>query len=222
MATWITQPGILLNELNGKNLRNVQQYQHIIMWAPDPPNEVLVSGTLTDGITQFPKGLKYSFAGYTIPITGLNDDVDGYHPEVMNYLDSGFQLSGDEWADIDVYRKATIQDIREQSMHYTGKTWGQKGLVPFYKEGNELLFNFTITLNTLWTNPDGNQIPKILTGDFTIKVVPNLDPAVFVRKYGLRFGFVNDKSEKINTAEYESMMLAKGFDFLTIDRKLPN
>lgn len=224
MAIWITPQGIILNELNGKNARNIQRYQHIIKWSPEPLGETFVSGSITTGITQFPKGLQYQFVGYTIPITGIPTDVDTYHPQVKDYLSPSFQLQGDEWKEMymDEYVKATIADIKDSPMHYTGKTWPYRGVRGLYLNGGQLLFTFNVILNTIWNSPpDGKPVPKTTVGTFTIKMVPNSKPIEFLRKYGDNNEYTNDKSEKIGTSEYESLMIGKGFTFLQDDFTAP-
>ena len=116
-------------------------------------------------------------------------------------------------------------------MHYTGKSWGNKGIAGYYKDGNTLTFPFTVEV-TYWvyvTPPsDSNtsnasnasesssavaKVQKTISQDYYITVVPNMEPAL---KNTVTPTFKGPKV-KILIMQYKAYMISLGLDFLTID-----
>lgn len=222
MARFITREGIILNQLNGKNMRNIQQYKHVITWMFES-NEVYVSARIVDDSeTHIPKGLERIFAPTSLTLQGLPTDVDTYHPLLINYLSKNFKLDGTEYKTEDSDIKATLDDVREQDMHYTGRSWGNKGIAGYYKDGNTLSFDFQVEVT--YDKIDlitASRLRLKLLGNFTIIAVPNMNPNIFCFKYGRDNGFTDETSKKIGYDEYKTMMTDKGFNFLTIDYSKP-
>lgn len=237
MAKFVTPAGNLLNSLNSKNLRNVQNYRQTIVWSFES-NEEFISARITDeGLEHVPKGLKKTWTSTSLTLSGLPDDVDLYHPKMITYLWSGFKLDGTEFKDTNYEEKATIEDIKNQDMHYTGKSWGTKGIAGYYRDNNTLTFPFTVEV-TYWEYSDTNtasttdtannssnrpnttrtRVKKIMSQDYYITVVPNMDPALFCKKYGDAHGFKGPNGEDFNYNQYKAYMISLGLDFLTIDR----
>ncbi|ENP7034055.1 hypothetical protein ACEB11_001886 [Campylobacter coli] len=240
MAKFITPAGNLLNSLNSKNLRNVQNYRQTIVWAFESNEEFISARIIDESLEHVPKGLKKTWTSTSLTLSGLPDDVDLYHPKMKTYLWSGFKLDGTEFKDTNYEEKATIEDIKNQDMHYTGKSWGTKGIAGYYRDNNTLTFPFTVEV-TYWEYSDTNtagttgttgtannssnspnttrtRVKKIMSQDYHITVVPNMDPALFCKKYGDAHGFKGPKGEDFNYDQYKAYMVSLGLDFLTIDR----
>lgn len=240
MAKFVTPAGNLLNSLNSKNLRNVQNYRQTIVWSFETNEEFISARIVDEGLEHVPKGLKKTWTSTSLTLSGLPDDVDLYHPKMITYLWSGFKLDGTEFKDTNYEEKATIEDIKNQDMHYTGKSWGTKGIAGYYRDNNTLTFPFTVEVtyweysdtNTAGTagttgttnnssnrpNTTGTRVKKIMTQDYYITVVPNMDPALFCKKYGDAHGFKGPNGEDFNYNQYKAYMVSLGLDFLTIDR----
>lgn len=227
--TWITPSGNLLNEYNNLNLRNMQRYTHTIRWQFDSNEEFISARIIDDSETHIPKGLLYTINNNSIVIEGLPVDVDLYHPAVKTYLYSGFRLDGTEFKDDESDLKATIEDIMEQYMHYTGKSWCNKGIAGYYADNHTLIFNFTVEVNyKIYSNSENSSTSTSLTSitarserDFSMMMLLNLDPNIFCFKYGNSNDFTNDLGVKIGYDEYLEIMKSKGYDFLLIDRSDP-
>lgn len=230
MAKFVTPAGNLLNSLNSKNLRNVQNYRQTIVWAFESNEEFISARIIDEGVEHIPKGLKKTWTSTSLTLSGLPDDVDLYHPKMITYLWSGFKLDGTEFKDTNYEEKATIEDIKNQDMHYTGKSWGTKGIAGYYRDNNTLTFPFTVEV-TYWEYSDANttgttnttgtartRVKKIISQDYHITVVPNMDPALFCKKYGDAHGFKGPKGEAFNYDQYKAYMISLGLDFLAIDR----
>lgn len=230
MAKFVTPAGNLLNSLNSKNLRNVQNYRQTIVWAFESNEEFISARIIDEGVEHIPKGLKKTWTSTSLALSGLPDDVDLYHPKMITYLWSGFKLDGTEFKDTNYEEKATIEDIKNQDMHYTGKSWGTKGIAGYYRDNNTLTFPFTVEV-TYWEYSDANttgttnttgtartRVKKIISQDYHITVVPNMDPALFCKKYGDAHGFKGPNGEDFNYNQYKAYMISLGLDFLTIDR----
>ncbi|EAJ4656631.1 hypothetical protein CYA84_10710 [Campylobacter coli] len=246
MAKFVTPAGNLLNSLNSKNLRNVQNYRQTIVWSFETNEEFISARIVDEGVEHVPKGLKKTWTSTSLTLSGLPDDVDLYHPKMITYLWSGFKLDGTEFKDTNYEEKATIEDIKNQDMHYTGKSWGTKGIAGYYRDNNTLTFPFTVEV-TYWEYSDTNtagttggsgttnttgtannssnrpnttrtRVKKIISQDYHITVVPNMDPALFCKKYGDAHGFKGPKGEDFNYDQYKAYMISLGLDFLTIDR----
>lgn len=237
MAKFVTPSGNLLNSLNSKNLRNVQNYRQTIVWSFESNEEFISARIIDEGVEHVPKGLKKTWTSTSLTLSGLPDDVDLYHPKMIKYLWSGFKLDGTEFKDTNYEEKATIEDIKNQDMHYTGKSWGTKGIAGYYRDNNTLTFPFTVevtywvysdtgTSNTTGTannssnrpNTTRTRVKKIMSQDYYITVVPNMDPALFCKKYGDAHGFKGPNGEDFNYNQYKAYMISLGLDFLTIDR----
>ncbi|EAL4082577.1 hypothetical protein DFW61_09440 [Campylobacter coli] len=257
MAKFVTPAGNLLNSLNSKNLRNVQNYRQTIVWAFESNEEFISARIVDEGLEHVPKGLNKTWTSTSLTLSGLPDDVDLYHPKMVTYLWSGFKLDGTEFKDTNYEEKATIEDIKNQDMHYTGKSWGTKGIAGYYRDNNTLTFPFTVEVtyweysdtgtanttgttggsgttgaannssnrpntggstNTSGTNTTRTRVKKIISQDYHITVVPNMDPALFCKKYGDAHGFKGPKGEDFNYDQYKAYMISLGLDFLTIDR----
>lgn len=246
MAKFVTPAGNLLNSLNSKNLRNVQNYRQTIVWAFESDEEFISARIVDEGLEHVPKGLNKTWDSTSLTLSGLPDDVDLYHPKMKTYLWSGFKLDGSEFKDTNYEEKATIEDIKNQDMHYTGKSWGNKGIAGYYKDGNILTFPFTVevtywkyitppsTSNTSNTSNAGNKkstsnsntsgstptvtkVKKTISQDYYITVVPNMDPALFCKKYCDAYGFKGPNGEYFNYEQYKAYMISLGLNFLTID-----
>lgn len=239
MAKFVTPAGNLLNSLNSKNLRNVQNYRQTIVWTFESNEEFISARIIDEGVEHVPKGLKKTWTSTSLTLSGLPDDVDLYHPKMIKYLWSGFKLDGTEFKDTNYEEKATIEDIKNQDMHYTGKSWGTKGIAGYYRDNNTLTFPFTVEV-TYWEYSDANttgttnttsttnttgtagtartRVKKIISQDYHITVVPNMDPALFCKKYGNAHGFKGPKGEDFNYDQYKAYMISLGLDFLAIDR----
>lgn len=237
MAKFVTPSGNLLNSLNSKNLRNVQNYRQTIVWSFESNEEFISARIVDEGLEHVPKGLKKTWTSTSLTLSGLPDDVDLYHPKMIKYLWSGFKLDGTEFKDTNYEEKATIEDIKNQDMHYTGKSWGTKGIAGYYRDNNTLTFPFTVEV-TYWEYSDTNtagatgaannssnrpnttrtRVKKIMSQDYYITVVPNMDPALFCKKYGDAHGFKGPNGEDFNYNQYKVYMISLGLDFLTIDR----
>lgn len=246
MAKFVTPAGNLLNSLNSKNLRNVQNYRQTIVWTFETNEEFISARIVDEGVEHVPKGLKKTWTYTSLTLSGLPDDVDLYHPKMITYLWSGFKLDGTEFKDTNYEEKATIEDIKNQDMHYTGKSWGTKGIAGYYRDNNTLTFPFTVEV-TYWEysdtgttgttgttggsgttgtannssnrpNTTRTRVKKIISQDYYITVVPNMDPALFCKKYGDAHGFKGPKGEDFNYNQYKAYMVSLGLDFLTIDR----
>ncbi|EKN8003867.1 hypothetical protein PYY25_001900 [Campylobacter coli] len=240
MAKFVTPSGNLLNSLNSKNLRNVQNYRQTIVWSFETNEEFISARIVDEGVERVPKGLKKTWTSTSLTLSGLPDDVDLYHPKMITYLWSGFKLDGTEFKDTNYEEKATIEDIKNQDMHYTGKSWGTKGIAGYYRDNNTLTFPFTVEV-TYWEysdtgttgatgttgtannssnrpNTTRTRVKKIISQDYHITVVPNMDPALFCKKYGNAHGFKGPKGEDFNYDQYKAYMVSLGLDFLTIDR----
>lgn len=245
MAKFVTPGGNLLNSLNSKNLRNVQNYRQTIVWTFESNEEFISARIVDEGVEHVPKGLKKTWNSTSLTLSGLPDDVDLYHPKMIKYLWSGFRLDGTEFKDTNYEEKATIEDIKNQDMHYTGKSWGTKGIAGYYKDGNTLTFPFTVEVtywvysdtntagtannssnrpntggstNTSGTNTTRTRVKRTISQDYYITVVPNMDPALFCKKYGDAHGFKGPNGEDFNYNQYKAYMVSLGLDFLTIDR----
>lgn len=237
MAQFVTPGGNLLNALNSKNLRNVQNYSQTIVWSFNTNEEFISARIVDEGIEHVPKGLKKTWTSTSLTLSGLPDDVDLYHPKMLTYLWSGFKLDGTEFKDTNFEEKATIEDIKNQDMHYTGKSWGTKGIAGYYRDNNTLTFPFTVevtyweysnsgsnsgsgskTKNTRESDSGGTKVQRTMSQDYYITVVPNMDPALFCKKYGDAHGFKGSKGEDWNYDQYKAYMVSLGLDFLTIDR----
>ena len=232
MAKFVTPSGNLLNTLNSKNLRNVQNYRQTIVWTFESDEEFISARIVDEGLEHVPKGLNKIWSSTSLTLSGLPDDVDLYHPKMKTYLWSGFTLDGSEFKDTNYEEKATIEDIKNQDMHYTGKSWGNKGIAGYYKDGNTLTFPFTVevtywvyitppnTSNTSNTSESGSAVTKVqktISQDYYITVVPNMDPALFCKKYCDTHGFKGPNGEDFDYEQYKAYMISLGFDFLTID-----
>lgn len=243
MAKFVTPAGNLLNSLNSKNLRNVQNYRQTIVWTFETNEEFISARIVDEGVERVPKGLKKTWTSTSLTLSGLPDDVDLYHPKMITYLWSGFKLDGTEFKDTNYEEKATIEDIKNQDMHYTGKSWGTKGIAGYYRDNNTLTFPFTVEV-TYWEysdtgttgttggsgttgtannssnrpNATRTRVKRTMTQDYHITVVPNMDPALFCKKYGDAHGFKGPKGEDFNYNQYKAYMISLGLDFLTIDR----
>lgn len=240
MAKFVTPGGNLLNSLNSKNLRNVQNYRQTIVWAFESNEEFISARIIDEGVEHVPKGLKKTWTSTSLTLSGLPDDVDLYHPKMIKYLWSGFKLDGTEFKDTNYEEKATIEDIKNQDMHYTGKSWGTKGIAGYYRDNNTLIFPFTVEV-TYWKYSDTGttggsgtagsantpsnrpntartRVKKIMAQDYYITVVPNMDPALFCKKYGDAHGFKGPNGEDFDYNQYKAYMVSLGLDFLTIDR----
>ncbi|EBF5809027.1 hypothetical protein FI575_09415 [Campylobacter coli] len=243
MAKFVTPSGNLLNSLNSKNLRNVQNYRQTIVWAFETNEEFISARIIDEGVEHVPKGLKKTWTSTSLTLSGLPDDVDLYHPKMIKYLWSGFKLDGTEFKDTNYEEKATIEDIKNQDMHYTGKSWGTKGIAGYYRDNNTLTFPFTVEV-TYWEYSDTNttgttggsgttgtannssnrpnttrtRVKRTMSQDYYITVVPNMDPALFCKKYGDAHGFKGPNGEDFNYNQYKAYMISLGLDFLTIDR----
>lgn len=227
MAKFVTPAGNLLNSLNSKNLRNVQNYRQTIVWTFESNEEFISARIIDEGVEHIPKGLKKTWTSTSLTLSGLPDDVDLYHPKMITYIWSGFKLDGTEFKDTNYEEKATIEDIKNQDMHYTGKSWGTKGIAGYYRDNNTLTFPFTVEV-TYWEYSDTNttnttgttrtRVKKNISQDYHITVVPNMDPALFCKKYGDAHGFKGPKGEDFNYDQYKAYMISLGLDFLTIDR----
>lgn len=245
MAKFVTPAGNLLNSLNSKNLRNVQNYRQTIVWSFETNEEFISARIIDEGVEHIPKGLKKTWTSTSLTLSGLPDDVDLYHPKMITYLWSGFKLDGTEFKDTNYEEKATVEDIKNQDMHYTGKSWGTKGIAGYYRDSNTLTFPFTVEVtyweysdtntannssnrpntggsgnssNNAGTNTTRTRVKKIMSQDYYITVVPNMDPALFCKKYGNAHGFKGPKGEDFNYDQYKAYMISLGLDFLTIDR----
>ncbi|CBJ94312.1 hypothetical phage protein [Campylobacter phage CPt10] len=235
MAKFVTPVGNLLNSLNSKNLRNVQNYSQTIVWSFETNEEFISARIVDEGVEHIPKGLKKTWTSTSLTLSGLPDDVDLYHPKMITYLWSGFKLDGTEFKDTNYEEKATIEDIKNQDMHYTGKSWGTKGIAGYYRDNNILTFPFTVEVtyweysgsssktnsvskNTRESGSDGLKVQRTMTQDYYITVVPNMDPALFCKKYGDAHGFKGPNGEDFNYDQYKAYMVSLGLDFLTIDR----
>ncbi|MGI7118400.1 hypothetical protein ACNGEM_07355 [Campylobacter coli] len=235
MARFVTPGGNLLNSLNSKNLRNVQNYNQTIVWTFEANEEFISARIVDEGIEHVPKGLKKTWTPTSLTLSGLPDDVDLYHPKMITYLWSGFKLDGTEFKDTNYEEKATIEDIKNQDMHYTGKSWGTKGIAGYYRDNNILTFPFTVEVtyweysnsssnsssgskNTRESGSDGLKVQRTMVQNYYITVVPNMDPALFCKKYGDAHGFKGPKGEDFNYDQYKAYMVSLGLDFLTIDR----
>ena len=246
MAKFVTPSGNLLNSLNSKNLRNVQNYRQTIVWAFESNEEFISARIVDEGLEHVPKGLNKTWNSTSLTLSGLPDDVDLYHPKIKTYLWSGFTLDGSEFKDTNYEEKATIEDIKNQDMHYTGKSWGNKGIAGYYKDGNILTFPFTVEVtywvyitppstsntsntpntssakstsnsNTSGSTPTVTKVKKTISQDYYITVVPNMDPALFCKKYCDAHGFKGPNGEDFNYEQYKAYMISLGLDFLTID-----
>lgn len=231
MAKFVTPSGNLLNSLNSKNLRNVQNYRQTIVWSFETNEEFISARIVDEGLEHVPKGLKKTWTSTSLTLSGLPDDVDLYHPKMKTYLWSGFKLDGTEFKDTNYEEKATIEDVKNQDMHYTGKSWGTKGIAGYYRDNNTLTFPFTVEV-TYWKYSDTStannssnkpnttrtRVKKIMSQDYYITVVPNMDPALFCKKYGDAHGFKGPNGEDFNYNQYKAYMISLGLDFLTIDR----
>ncbi|HEH4511404.1 TPA: hypothetical protein SG275_001356 [Campylobacter coli] len=235
MAKFVTPAGNLLNSLNSKNLRNVQNYNQTIVWAFEANEEFISARIVDEGIEHVPKGLKKTWTPTSLTLSGLPDDVDLYHPKMITYLWSGFKLDGTEFKDTNYEEKATIEDIKNQDMHYTGKSWGTKGIAGYYRDNNILTFPFTVEVtyweysnsgsnsssgskNTRESGSGGLKVQRTMAQNYYITVVPNMDPALFCKKYGDAHGFKGPNGEDFNYNQYKAYMISLGLDFLTIDR----
>ncbi|EDO9117113.1 hypothetical protein GKB13_07000 [Campylobacter coli] len=234
MAQFVTPGGNLLNSLNSKNLRNVQNYSQTIVWSFESNEEFISARIVDEGIEHVPKGLNKTWSSTSLTLSGLPDDVDLYHPKMITYLWSGFKLDGTEFKDTNYEEKATIEDIKNQDMHYTGKSWGTKGIAGYYRDNNTLTFPFTVEVtyweysgsssnnsgskNTRESDSGGFKVQRTMSQDYYITVVPNMDPALFCKKYGDTHGFKGPKGEDWNYEQYKAYMISLGLDFLTIDR----
>ena len=246
MAKFVTPSGNLLNSLNSKNLRNVQNYSQTIVWAFESNEEFISARIVDEGLEHVPKGLNKTWNSTSLTLSGLPDDVDLYHPKMKTYLWSGFTLDGSEFKDTNYTEKATIEDIKKQDMHYTGKSWGNKGIAGYYKDGNILTFPFTVEVtywvyttppntpntpntsntsntrstsnsNTSGSTPTVTKVKKTISQDYYITVVPNMDPALFCKKYCDTHGFKGPNGEDFNYEQYKAYMISQGLNFLTID-----
>lgn len=241
MAKFVTPAGNLLNSLNSKNLRNVQNYSQTIVWFFETNEEFISARIIDEGVEHVPKGLKKTWTSTSLTLSGLPDDVDLYHPKMITYLWSGFKLDGTEFKDTNYEEKATIEDIKNQDMHYTGKSWGTKGIAGYYRDNNVLTFPFTVEVtyweysnsgsnsssssktnsvskNTRESGSSGLKVQRTIAQDYYITVVPNMDPALFCKKYGDAHGFKGPNGEDFNYNQYKAYMVSLGLDFLTIDR----
>lgn len=236
MAKFVTPSGNLLNSLNSKNLRNVQNYKQTIVWAFESNEEFISARIVDESLEHVPKGLNKTWNSTSLTLSGLPDDVDLYHPKMKTYLWSGFTLDGSEFKDTNYKEKATIEDIKNQDMHYTGKSWGNKGIAGYYKDGNTLTFPFTVevvywvyitppsdsnTSNTSESSSTVTKVQKTISQDYYITVVPNMDPALFCKKYCDAHGFKGPNGEDFDYEQYKAYMISLGLDFLTIDNTQP-
>lgn len=237
-----TTTGNIFNSLNGRNLRNVQRFKGIVSWTFDEDESFVEGRIIDDSEIHIPRGLTYKFSSNELVIEGLPDDVDLYHPELVTYLWSGFRLDGTEFKTEDSDEKAVIDDIKNQDMHYTGKSWGTKGIAGYYRDNKTLTFPFEVEIKYKISSNDGGgtsgnntnnalnpatntnppePILSILRGSFYITVVPNMDPKIFCMKYGVSNGFTDSNGDKIGFDEYQKNMESLGFNFLLIDRTQP-
>lgn len=236
MAKFVTPSGNLLNSLNSKNLRNAQNYKQTIVWAFESNEEFISARIVDESLEHVPKGLNKIWSSTSLTLSGLPDDVDLYHPKMKTYLWSGFTLDGSEFKDTNYEEKATIEDIKNQDMHYTGKSWGNKGIAGYYKDGNTLTFPFTVevtywvyitppsdsnTSNTSESSSTVTKVQKTISQDYYITVVPNMDPALFCKKYCDAHGFKGPNGEDFDYEQYKAYMISLGLDFLTIDNTQP-
>ena len=79
--------------------------------------------------------------------------ADTYEP-MKSYLSPRLIISSDMYKDIQNHVQCTKQDLIEQTMHYTGKTWAYKGINGYTNDGNELYYEIPITVNYKTKNPN--------------------------------------------------------------------
>lgn len=262
MAFWTTNQGNLVNQINSKNLRNCQRYLHNIsfnlendIWVKteiwNTAKTYIISSSLNPQINDkdlihIPRGLNISYTQNSIILKGLIEDVDTYHPSLINYIWSGFNVTSDMFKNENSLEKATIEDVKTQHAHYTGKFWGSRGIQGWYRDSKTLSFSFvakvyyrineqnqsTQTTNSTNTNTLRNQTTASTknTNSKNTQVTPPL--LVLESNFQIQIVPNYDPSyfcrrycegnPKLNYNEYLEKIRALGLDFLVIDRSDPN
>lgn len=180
MASFLTTQTVIGEPLNEESFTFSIRYQL-------GSNETFKNCYIVDkNDLTWPRGLNHSVNSNSFNINGKIEDVNLYHPTVKDYLSSQMVLGGDEFADTTFTRKATLDDLCNVEIHYTGRNYGKQGIAGWYFDGNELLFTFELKLEfnvTSSSRYSGSYGLNFITKNFTIKVKPNYKPIYFRDTY---------------------------------------
>ena len=94
-----------------------------------------------------PKDWEFTKSSSSLTIFSNNPKLaDNYNP-IKSYLSPRLIISSDMYKDIQNHTQCTKQDLIEQIMHYTGKTWAYKGINGYTNDGFELYYEIPVTVN---------------------------------------------------------------------------
>ena len=116
--------------------------------------------------------------------------ADSYEP-IKSYLSPRLIISSDMYKDIQNHTQCTKQDLIEQTMHYTGKTWAYKGLNGYTNDGFELYYEIPVTVNyktksTISKDPKADEqgfLHHKATQIFKIQCIPDKSVQRFKELY---------------------------------------
>jgi len=195
------------------DLEDGSYYNHTISWRFDEGETFDKVEVAEDDIVKGSSVVKKT--SNSVTIAGYAELADLWHETATDYLRPSFKLDGTEHKNAYSPEMATLDDFREQLMHYTGKSYLNKGIRGMYLDNKRVYVNFEVIVYYWYQDPDtgsgdGNgggilrpKIYKQASHTFSVWIYPSFSPKYFGRLYMQENGGVNEKGDRCDYFEFK-------------------
>lgn len=175
-----------------------------------------------------PRGVKVYNNLRSVWFNGQTDLVDDFDDYIGHYVSPSFVIEPDMWKDLnEPLEKLTYEEFSKQIMHYTGKSYREKGIRGYHKDtgrGRPFWIEVTVTYDVeedddSSSGSGGRHFTYEATTKerFNFQALPNYSPAYFCRLYFREHGgYLRSGKHTRDYSVWKKDMIDGGFKFLTM------
>ena len=181
-----------------------------------------------------PKGVNVHHNLRSVWFNGQTDLVDDFDDYIGHYVSPAFKIEPDMWKDLnEPLEKLTYEEFSKQIMHYTGKSYREKGIRGYHKDtgrGRPFWIEVTVTYEIREEFDSGDSggfgsgpsrppiiIEATAKEKFWFQALPNYSPAYFCRLYFREHGgYLRNGKHTRDYSVWKKDMIDGGFKFLTM------